>query len=288
MNEKQIVHVFSTNYAGSHFLALQLASHSKCASVGEFKMFKEGVNKKVKSCNICESDEECPLFKGLTKHPVKELYKHVFINLEALEPDVHTIVDNSKKPRWARRFINMQGVKQKYIHLIRDPRALIRRWMLLYQTIEQKKKVRFKTARRCWCNGWNILTDSQVNVYIWKWLYHNRLITNFLNRYNPDFRIVTYYDLVTNTDGKLSELMNWIGFDYEPEQKEYWKFTHHCAVNKNYFQAPEDGEKIFDQRWKEFLDEETQMKVSTHPVILSYLDEIGLHLEDYGITSNQL
>jgi hypothetical protein len=211
----------------------------------------------------------------------------VFINLEALEPDVHTIIDNSKKPRWARRFINMQGVKQNYIHLIRDPRALIRRWILLYQTIQQKRIVRLKTARRCWHNSWSILTNSQVNVYIWKWLYHNRLITNFINRYNPDSRIVTYYDLVNNTDGKLSELMNWIGFDYEPEQKEYWKFTHHCAVNKKYFQAPEHGKKIFDQRWKEFLDEEEQRKVTTHPVILSYLDEIGLHLEDNGITANQ-
>jgi hypothetical protein len=287
MNEKQIVHVFSTNYAGSHFLARQLASHSKCALVGEFKMFKEGINKKVNLCNICESDEECPLFKGLTKRPVKELYKHVFINLEALEPDVHTIIDTSKKSRWARRFINMPGVKQKYIHLIRDPRALTRRWMLLYQTSKQKKKVRFKTARRCWRNIWSILTGSELNIYVCKWLYHNRLITNFINRYNLDSRIVTYHDLVTNTDGKLSELMNWIGFDYEPEQKEYWKFTHHSGVNKHYFQSPEDGKKIFDLRWKEFLDEETQRKVSTHPVILSYLAEIGLHLEDCGITSNQ-
>jgi hypothetical protein len=80
--------------------------------------------------------------------------------------------------------------------------------------------------------------------------------------------------------------MNWLELEYEPEQKEYWNFIHHGTIKKRYYRAPKDGEKIFDQRWKEFLDEETQRKVMTHPVILRYLDEIGLHLEDYGITSN--
>jgi hypothetical protein len=80
--------------------------------------------------------------------------------------------------------------------------------------------------------------------------------------------------------------MNWLGLEYEPKQKEYWKFIHHGTIKKRYYRAPENGEKIFDQRWKEFLDEEAQKIVSTHPVILSYLNEIGLHLGDCGITAN--
>lgn len=41
MGKKQIVYILSTNYAGSHFLALMLASHSRCASVGEVHQLRK-------------------------------------------------------------------------------------------------------------------------------------------------------------------------------------------------------------------------------------------------------
>lgn len=286
MNKKQIVYVFSTNYAGSHFLALQLASHSKCASIGESHRILRTGKKLRLACSLCNDDEDCPLLRELRGLPHKEFHQYLFKNLEKMDPEVHTIIDNSKITTWAHKFVNLPGIRQKYIHLIRDPRALIRRWTLLYQTPIHKKKIRIKMSRRCRRHFWSIMTGSEANIYIWKWLYENRLITNFIKRYNLDARLVTYYDLVFNPDAILSGFMNWLGLEYEPEQRQYWKFEHHGTRKQIYFRAPENGKRIFDQRWKHFLDEESQYKAATHPAVLSYLSEIGLRIEDFGLTSD--
>ena len=179
MNERQIIFILSTNYAGSHFLSLQLGSHSECMAIGEFHRFKRTGKRRRQACQSCESDEACPLFHGLSDSPLGELYDKLFNNIKKMNSNVHTAIDNSKKTKWATRFVNMPGFRKKYIHLIRDPRALIRRWMLSYDTPEEKTRVRMRMARRCWKNFWNIWKGNEANVYIWKWVYQNQLITDF-------------------------------------------------------------------------------------------------------------
>jgi len=278
---RQIVHVLSTNYAGSHLLALQLGSHSRCASLGELHhLRKKGARRTKKVCYLCESDSVCPVLGGLDHLPVSAFYGRIFANLESHNPQVATVIDNSKKPRWASRFVAMPGYTQKYVHLIRDPRALIRRWILSYDTPAVKREMRIKTARRCWRHCWQILRGDEPNVYIWNWLYENRLITDFLRSNELDWQLVTYYDLVFRTDEVLSRLMAWLGLEYEPSQKEYWTFVHHGSVKPDYMRPAVAGAASFDQRWKTFLDEETQKRVVEHPQIRAYLGEIGLVLGD--------
>lgn len=286
MNQRQVVYILSTNFAGSHLLTLQLGSHSQCISLGEFHRFKRAGKKHKQACHICENDESCPLFSGISGLSPHQMHEHLFLNINNMNHNVHTAIDNSKKTIWAKRFLNTPGFKKKYIHIIRDPRALVRRWMVSYETNKEKMKERKHIARRYWQKSWNIMTGSEANVYIWKWLFQNQLITKFIQNYRLDARLVTYSDLVLYPDRILSELMNWIGVDYEPQQKEYWKFIHHGSVKSQYMQAPKDGLKTLDQRWKTFLDANTQRIIFEHPAVLEYLNKLNLHFdEDVGLVS---
>lgn len=273
MNQ-QIIYILSTNYAGSHLLALQLGSHSRCASIGELHHFRRKYTRH-RACHACPSDEVCPVFTGLRKQPVRGFYNTIFRNLAALDPAVTTIIDNSKKVRWAQRFVREPVYTKKYIHLIRDPRALIRRWMISFDE-PAKKKMRKKTARRCWTHAWNILTGDEPNVYVWDWLYENSQITKFIRNNNLDARLVTYRDLVFKADEVLAGIMKWLDFEYEPAQKEYWKFVHHSSVKTSYMQSPPEREQVFDQRWKTYLTKEVQDRVFNHARIQSYIRSLGL------------
>jgi hypothetical protein len=283
--DRQIVFVLSTNYAGSHFLTLQLGSHSRCTSIGELHHLRRKGTGRVKACRRCESDEACPLFSGLPELPISALYRKLFENLQRYDQNVNVVIDNSKKTRWASCFLDLPGYTKKYIHLIRDPRALIRRWTLCYEGVQAKNKVRRTMARRCWKHPWNILQGDEANVYLWKWLYQNRLITDFIRNNHLDARLVTYHDLVFYPDENLSELMSWLGLDYEPQQKQYWSFVHHGSFKPLYMDPRGDGQRLFDQRWKDLLGEETRRTALTHPGITAYVKDAGLIFDpEKGLT----
>jgi hypothetical protein len=283
MSIHQAIYILSTNYAGSHFLLLQMAAHDKCMSIGEFHRFDPGFARHKQACHICETDEHCPIFKGIYGQPINKLHPILINNAETANPKIETLVDNSKKTVWAKKFLNLPGITQKYIHLIRDPRALTRRWMINYDTRKEKRKVRLLTARRCRRNAWNILTGSEANVYAWKWTYQNQLITDFLIKNNLDYKFVTYDELVLQPDTVLRDIMEWAGHDYQPDQKEYWKFTHHGSQKPHYMTPPKRGDSRFDLRWKDYLNSETIAEISEHPAVAKYLNSQKLLLSEYGL-----
>ncbi|MEM7385240.1 MAG: hypothetical protein AAF514_09875 [Verrucomicrobiota bacterium] len=270
--------MLSTNFAGSHFLALQLASHSRTLSIGEFhRLRRRGENRK-ENCYRCGADADCPVFRGLPGAPLPELYDRLFENLATFRPGLETVIDNSKKTEWAERYVGMPGYRQKYIHMIRDPRALVRRWIRTYERPSAKRQARWRTARKSG-HFWKALTAPEGEVYLWKWLYQNRLITDFLKRCGGEHRVVTYHDLVFDQERVLKELTRWMGFEFEPSQREYWKMEHHGSVKPDYMKAPDEG-RIFDQRWKADLDEETCRAALAHQPIKAYLQGLGLRLDE--------
>ncbi len=274
---KQIVYVLSTNYAGSHLLSLQLGSHSKVVSAGELlHRRRPGFGD---LCHRCDSDEVCPVYAGLQGRPVSTFYRRIFENLAAYDEQIETVVDNSKKIRWARRSGRKANFTKKYIHLIRDPRALIRRWTMSFKTAASKKKIRLKTARHCPMHFLDVLRGDETNVYLWYWLFKNRRITNYIKSKRLDARVVTYHDLVASGPQVLSELTQWLGLDYEPGQEQYWNFQHHGTVKTSYMKPPSDERMTLDQRWKSFLDPETQDAVFNNPRIRSYIDQLGIEFD---------
>jgi hypothetical protein len=282
--ERQIVYVLSTNYAGSHFLALQLASHSRCASVGEFHRYRRPAATRRQACSICPDDEQCPVYRGLDEVPLRQLFDRVFANVQAVNPQVTALIDNSKKPDWAARFLDLEGFRQRYVHLVRDPRALVRRWMLCYETPAAKGKVRRLTARRCWPHLLSILRGPEDNVYVHKWAYQNRLISRFIRKNHLDARVITYQDLVQFPERILGDLMGWLGLEFEPRQLEYWTVTHHGSQKPEYMKAPAGGGRFHDLRWQQYLSPEAQQRIPAHPEVRRYLAELGITLNASGLT----
>ena len=281
--KRQIVFILSTNYAGSHFLALQLGSHSRCLSLGEFHRYRRSPGKMGRSaCHICESDDVCPVFKGVYGAPPHELFGRVFGNLAGIDPQLSTVVDNSKKWDWAERFLGLDDCDLRFLHLIRDPRALVRRWLMNSEERGEAWKIRLRTARRLWPHALGILFGPEDNVYVHKWAMQNRQISDFLTRHELASRLLTYRELVHFPDRVLDEIMGWLGHEYEPAQQHYWDFTHHGSQKAQYMKAPEGG-KLHDQRWQTDLSTEVQERVTGHAAVRRYIDGLGLQLAANGL-----
>jgi hypothetical protein len=155
--------------------------------------------------------------------------------------------------------------------------------MMNYNTKKEKSKVRRLIMKRNLPHFWDILTRSEANVYAWKWVHQNQLITNFLSDNQLDNLVYTYDELVFEPDRVLSEIMSFLGHGYEPAQKEYWNFTHHGSQKPHYMKPPKDNNPTFDIRWKEYLDQETQEEVFNHPAINEYLSANGMYMGKNGL-----
>ncbi len=283
MEKKQIVYILSTNYAGSHFLALMLASHSRCASIGEVHRFRRKVKRR-EVCLLCGSDDICPVFKGVSYEQLPRLYDIIFSNLQEFNPGIRTVIDNSKKTVWAKRFLNLRDYELKFIHLIRDPRALVRRWLMNNDTPEKRRKKRFQLARHNLLLSPRILKGSDEEVFAYKWLVDNRRITRFLENNRLDYRVVTYRDIAVDTHMHMEKIVHWMGYEFEPDQVNYWKFIHHGSRKKDYDFSGKNGQRVFDLRWKCYLSEEAQVSIVENKYVKHYSKELGLSIRNDGLT----
>ena len=108
---RTVAFILSTNYAGSHFLSLMLGSHSRAEHVGEVRhLRKPGTDRTI--CALCGSREACPLFKEITPDRVDQAYDLIFT---AAGDGIDTLIDNSKKPEWAERFLGHSGFERMVI-----------------------------------------------------------------------------------------------------------------------------------------------------------------------------
>ena len=204
---KKIVYILSTNYAGSHLLSLCLGSHSRLQHIGEVKglrNYKRHPDRQY--CGLCNGHENCPVLKGISPKNIGEIYEIIFANVG---PSVHGLVDTSKKTFWAQRYLSDRRYEKKMVFLVRDPRALVRRWLIDEKLDVQRERLKLvKYAPRYLKKG---LLGNTVDLYIGKWLQQNWKILNFIKKYDLDFFLVTYHDLVLHEGEVLPELMNWLG-----------------------------------------------------------------------------
>ena len=95
-------------------------------------------------CYVCEDKPSCVVFGGIGPHNVDDIYDIVS---GRIDPEISVMVDASKNTFWARRFLNNDRYVRKYVHLIRDPRAMVRRWMLTFTTPKQQMNQRLRIAK---------------------------------------------------------------------------------------------------------------------------------------------
>jgi hypothetical protein len=274
--KKTIVYILSTPYAGSHYLSLLLGSHSRSLHLGELK-------------NICwtrtRESREWKLNRGTILHDlgpehIEDIYKIIF---SRIDPEKSVLVDASKRFRWAAQFLGDNSHEKKFIHLIRDPRALARRYGLgdyLRKNLRNRWKIfrKLPSARAQCLFGPTDLLSSYL------WLLQNREIAHFLQSNRLDFSLVTYRDLAVNTTAEVSRLMNWIGLEFEPAQLQYWNQGHIGTEKKNYEWIKQEKKSYFDLRWQKEIPSATQKRITEDALITDYLSSISLFIREDGLT----
>ena len=124
---KKIVYILSSNYSGSHLLSLIIGSHSRFEHIGEVKGLRNDKHAGRSRCEICGGHENCPVLGGITQTNIENLYEVIFSNIN----NACGLVDTSKKTYWVKRFLGDSRYEKKVVFLLRDPRALVRRWILM-------------------------------------------------------------------------------------------------------------------------------------------------------------
>lgn len=261
MVDRTVVFILSCTRSGSTWLSLMLGSNSRSAYGGELN---HTYGSKQVPCSICtERGVRCPIYDDRSEVRAKHVHD---LLLRRTGKDV--LVDNSKTLSWSGKHLSLEGVQRKYIHLLRDPRAVVYSW---------RARRRPKGHER--------------------WMKKNYDIRDFLSGNQLDYRIVTYNELAQRTDETLTELCCWLGLKYEAKQKEYWKFEHHGAGKNGataaYLNAYTSPDKEFyeqakrtrfhDLRWRDGLSLEEQTAIVGDPEMQIFLSEFQLGLSDAGL-----
>ncbi len=277
--ERKVVFVLSTNFAGAHYASLLLGSHSKAAHLGETKRIRKTPGTKP-ICNACGDADHCPAYHGCDEANIDQMFGRVFANLGTT---IEALVDCSKQPRWAERFVGRSPVALKFVHLVRDPRALVRRWAVHNQRTRRRLRKRLTLMRKAPSLALPVLVAPQNRMWMYKWLAQNRAITSFLARHRLDHQIVTYHDLARHPERELQRLMGWLELKYEPEQVDYWDFEHHGSQKIEYEWVKKEQARFLDARWKRFLDPVESRAIATHPRVVEYLRELRIEAGEDGL-----
>lgn len=279
------MYILSTDYAGSHWLSLLLGSHSRAMHLGEIKRLKKPLGKQGVICTACRDKGPCPVMSGIGPQQLGSLYDIIF---SRIDPEKQVLIDASKTIHgWADLFLKNDTYQRRYVHLIRDPRALVRRYRLT-GSINRDIGRRWELFRQRETFGPRFALSTDRNlVCAWYWLAENQGITRFTRENGLDVIMVTYEDLAKDTARELRRVMEWLGLDYEPEQLEYWNVVHHGTQKRAYDWVKEQKTQYFDLRWKEFLSEAAQARITHDPRIVGYLAEQHLRLLGDGLTRHE-
>jgi hypothetical protein len=276
---KTVAYVLSTPYAGSHYLSLMMGSNSRAIHVGELNLVrKEKAKKESRECIV----NGIEILEGINAENCDRIHDIIF---SRIDPGIQVLVDNSKKVSWAELFLDHDAFDKKYIHLIRDPRALVRRYAL------------HSYFRKVWRHRWRVfkaIPEMRTRIYLlaepyvwcYYWLVQNRAITRFLRDHQLEHTVVTYRDLAVNPATEIRRLMEWLGLSYEPAQLEYWNFEHIGTQKREYEWVKEKKATFIDLRWQSELAADVQQTIRKDRLIGEYLSALGLKFMDDGLTRN--
>lgn len=278
-----VVLILSTPHAGSHLLSQLLGAHSQCISIGELHNYRK-FRDRPKERNVIDNYSEDPIFAELDHLPISGWHTSILERAKQQNPAVTTLVDNSKQVRWCARLRRNDVLDVRPVHLIRDPRALVRYWFYAYTDRRRVRQQRIRHARMAPLSAFHLLTCSELDLYIGKWLVRNKAVTGMLGKMRCSQNVVSYHDLATRTASELPRIVAFLGLPYERDQLNYGRAEQHGTLKREYKGASETSQITFDTRWVEDLESEQIDYISNHQRVLDYLGSIGLELGARGIT----
>ena len=224
-----------------------------------------------------------PVFDGIDASNIDLVFSTLF---ERLEPDVEVLVDASKKvDGWADRFLDDNEFDRRYIHLVRDPRALFRRWKM---STRFRKNLRLKRQLIRFNPSWfkKLVLAPEDTLLAYRWIMENSLIQRFVEANQLDCMRLSYHDLAKDPTAEISRLMEWLGVSYEPEQLDYWNFKHIGTQKKSYANVNAREDTQIDIRWQQDLSESQKSAILGNPDLIDFAAQIGMRLVDDGISRN--
>jgi hypothetical protein len=186
-----VINVVSTSYSGSTWLNLLLGSHAQAFSVGEIKSVAT-LGRAV--CTL--HGEQCPVWSQF-QYPGGP---NPFVQLQQLTGKRIQVVNNSRK------FLHHQrelGIRARYIHLIRDGRAVTASFLRKFPGTKM-----WRTAR-LWAH------DVRRN---------ERLMRSLPA---ADRCLVIYEQIKADPEGELRRVCAFLDLEYEPTMLEFWTREHH-------------------------------------------------------------
>ena len=283
MSTTPVVLILSTPHAGSHLLSQLLGAHSQCISIGELHNYKK-FRDRPKERNVIDNYSEDPIFADLDQLPRSAWHATVLQRAKQRDPALTTLVDNSKRVQWCAQLRRSNGLDLRPVHLIRDPRALVRYWFRTYTDPRRVRQQRIRHARMAPLSAFHLLTCSELDLYIGKWVIRNKEISDMLGKMRHPENVVSYHDLATRAASELPRVDAFLGLPYERDQLDYGKAEQHGTLKREYQDASEASAITFDTRWTEDLARDQIDYISNHRRILDYLHSIGLELGPRGIT----
>lgn len=281
----KVLFILSTNYSGSHLLTHLISSHTEVCSVGELKNLNKFLTRPSSTHSVINDYSSNPLFSKLHTLDEKHWYGYLFDEIRKENNGVVCLVDNSKKADWARNFVKHPDLDVIFLHLIRDPRALVRRWEKTYTGQRQIKRQRVRLALDSPLYALKVLSKSQYDVYAYKWLMQNTQITNFLKKNNQQKNVISYLDLVSDTGETLKKIMEMIGLEYQESQLKFGNSKHIGTIKKDYLSLTEHSKIEMDLRWMDDLNPSVINSIIQNKDINRYLKLINHEWRKEGISA---
>ena len=272
----------STNYAGSHLLSHMLSAHPDCYGVGEIHRFSELLEDHAEAPVIAQYANN-PVYRGLDRLDVHTWHEEIGRRVDAENPPV--LVDNSKKVKWLRRIQENPHYDIRLVHLLRDPRALVARWLRTYTDASKLRVQRIRVAKRMPRHSLEVLTGNWETVFIYKWLRENRQVHEFVKTSGLPHAQVTYRDLAFAADDTLRALMPELGLAFAPEQLRFGESETLGTTKQEHAASVQRSEVKPDLRWQKELSPESQAQITEHPVLNHFLARLGLTFDGQGLTA---
>ncbi|MEE4300091.1 MAG: sulfotransferase [Pseudomonadales bacterium] len=250
MSAVPVLFVLASNYSGSHLLANVLGAHTRCADVGELRNLRKFLARPGRNRSGTESTyASSELFSGLMTQPETHWHAHLLERLRGDDPDLSVLVDNSKRTDWIERLVASGAVDARCVHLLRDPRAIARRWRDTFAAQGVSRRNRWREAKRSWRAAPAILAGPEMGVYAWRWLRENAAIADFLARHFPAAPRVSYEELLAFPERTLEGLMPRLGLEFERGQLDYGRAMQFGTRKGAWESARVDSAWQADERW---------------------------------------
>lgn len=249
----KVVYIASAAHSGSTLLDLMLNAHSMGVTVGEVKQLPRFLADKVARRCTCGAPSvlACPFWIEVDALVREQSGGRALIDLnidnyrdiDACRADnrllleaVATVsgagfvVDSSKDSLRLKMLLGTPGLDVLPVFLIRNPKGQI---LSMTRSGERKKK-----------------RPEGLTRLIWTYSYQNVWIHSVLRK-RPHFR-VRYEELVQNTAEILTPLMQRIGVEYEPQQRDFAVHERH-NVGGNRMRRKTSNELRLDESWRKDL-----------------------------------